>query len=284
MYDRTNQPIKSMGKLNPWGVDDKLIFKFSHEVLKNRRDTRPFYLTIATLSNHYPYSLPDKRFQFLPDKKILLDYGSHASDIYYRPFAHIIPMLCYLTFHTNVVGFHFINLILFWFCCLIIYQLIHTITGDRKCALLTSVLFCVHPINGLFVNYITASVFGIQVLAMALASILFLKNIDTAHPSRWRSILVGISLIIACLSHETAFALPIYLFLMAYLLRQKSFKDSLNKTLSYFIIVGIFFLFRIKFASLSSNISDKVALLDLNAFEYIATVTRLLTWYLSQLF
>ncbi|MCF6148067.1 MAG: sulfatase-like hydrolase/transferase [Candidatus Kuenenia sp.] len=61
-YDRTNAPIKDMEMFN-WGLKDRDLFEFAYSVMENRNDPRPFYMTIATLSMHHPFKLPEKEFE-----------------------------------------------------------------------------------------------------------------------------------------------------------------------------------------------------------------------------
>ncbi|GJQ48578.1 MAG: hypothetical protein HKUEN01_09640 [Candidatus Kuenenia stuttgartiensis] len=61
-YDRTNAPIKDMEMFN-WGLKDRDLFEFAYSAMENREDPRPFYMTIATLSMHHPFKLPEKEFE-----------------------------------------------------------------------------------------------------------------------------------------------------------------------------------------------------------------------------
>jgi len=61
-YDRKTSPVKNMEILG-WGVQDREILEFSYELISDRTDPRPFFMTIATLSMHDPYMLPEKEFE-----------------------------------------------------------------------------------------------------------------------------------------------------------------------------------------------------------------------------
>ena len=54
-----------------------------------------------------------------------------------------------------------------------IYLLIGKISGNDNLAFLTGLFYLIHPINGIVVNYISASVFALQVIFM-LGTILLL--------------------------------------------------------------------------------------------------------------
>lgn len=61
-YDRTNKPIKGKEMFN-WGLRDRDLFDLAYETITKREDSRPFYMTIATLSMHHPFKLPELEFE-----------------------------------------------------------------------------------------------------------------------------------------------------------------------------------------------------------------------------
>lgn len=61
-FDRTNKPIKNMEMFN-WGLKDRDLFDVAYKKMAERDDPRPFYMTIATLSMHHPFKLPEKEFE-----------------------------------------------------------------------------------------------------------------------------------------------------------------------------------------------------------------------------
>ena len=61
-YDRSKPPIEGMEMFN-WGLRDRDLFDFAYEEINKRDDSRPFYMTIATLSMHHPFKLPEKEFE-----------------------------------------------------------------------------------------------------------------------------------------------------------------------------------------------------------------------------
>lgn len=69
MIDRGSNEFKGKRRVNHWGIEDKIIFEVAHKYIQNYSDSRPFYMTIATLSNHYPFTVPEPEFEFLPKQK-----------------------------------------------------------------------------------------------------------------------------------------------------------------------------------------------------------------------
>ena len=61
MIDKTSEPIKDMKKVG-WGIPDRDLFNLAYATLKNRTETRPFFITIQTLSLHHPFKMPDLKY------------------------------------------------------------------------------------------------------------------------------------------------------------------------------------------------------------------------------
>ena len=117
-------------------------------------------------------------YQLVPDVNRNSNMERVSRDVYYRPVAHVLPLFCYLVFREAPFGYHFVNLVLFFLACLSIFILIKFLFGNKNLALLTSLLFAVHPVNGLFVNYITAGYLAVQIIALSWSAITFLLALE----------------------------------------------------------------------------------------------------------
>jgi arylsulfatase A-like enzyme len=60
-FDRSNAPIGAMLRFH-WGARDRDVLEFTYDMLKQRGEAHPFFLTIATLAVHHPFGLPESRF------------------------------------------------------------------------------------------------------------------------------------------------------------------------------------------------------------------------------
>jgi len=89
---------------------------------------------------------------------------AHGMQVYYRPLTHILYDICYPTFKNNFWKYHLLNLILFVLASSLIYLLIEKLTGNYNLAFLTGFFYLIHPINGIVVNYVSASVFALQLI------------------------------------------------------------------------------------------------------------------------
>ncbi len=67
LIDRASPELASLGRAG-WGVPDVELLAAALAYLEGRQDARPFFITIPTLSNHYPYSLPDRRYEIAPQE------------------------------------------------------------------------------------------------------------------------------------------------------------------------------------------------------------------------
>lgn len=222
-------------------------------------------------------------YQFIPEKHQYLNIEDGAGAAYYRPFAHVAIMICYLIFENNVLGYHFINCILFLLCVMAIYSLIHRLFKDRECAWLVSLLYVAHPLNGLFVNYITASGFAIQMIAMAGSMTLFLKVFEQQRNAL--ALLTSVLLYaLGLLCHETTLALPFYMFVTVWLLGKRSLKRAIFLLSPYTILTLGYLFFRFQYASLRSNVIDKLLHSDITAISFVASNIKLFFWYVSKFF
>ena len=126
------------------------------------------FLAKPTVNNIKPLSIP-----WLQDQ-ILGNSDPNAGLVRaYRPFHNIEQTICYSLFGSHYWQHHLFNLFLFTISALLIYIFIGRISNNCNLGLFTSVLYIVHPINGVVVNYITASIFAFQVIFI-LGAIMFL--------------------------------------------------------------------------------------------------------------
>lgn len=222
-------------------------------------------------------------FQFIPDFRKNFAIENAKSDVYYRPLQHSLIMVFYLFFRDSPVGYHCLNLFLFFFCAWLLYFLLNLILKDENAALLTAVLFCVHPINGIIVNYITAFVFALQVAAMLLSFTFFWL----AQGKKMKLVYYSLSLLFyaaSFLCHETALILPVYVMAGLFLIKRYDFKRILKLSVPYFIVLAGYLVFRWHTASLKTSIVDKATTGDFALVNYLATFFKLIFWYLQKFF
>ncbi len=219
-------------------------------------------------------------YQFIPDQKIFLGIENKTNSTYYRPFAHIIPMIEWLLFGKDVFGYHLMNLLLFYICVSTIFYLIKDLFHNNiPLAMLTSILYAIHPLNGLFINYITANVYAVQMTALCIAFILFWKATQQKHPF-YLVVYSFFLYIIGLLCHESSFAFPLYLTATLLILKEGLRKRDIFLLSPYFAISIIYFLFRLKFASLNHNLFDKIKYSNISLIQLTVSNIKLFFCYI----
>lgn len=235
-------------------------------------------LILNNFKAHYPkYFL----FEFFPG---LNPYQSHQSFNYYRPLANVFPMLLFAVFKLNVFGHHFVNVVIFYFSSLCIFKLIRTFFNNETLALLTSVLFIIHPFNGFIVCYISAGVFGIQIISMILSILLFQRSLKNREPPYKDIICSALAFILALLCHDNALMLPVLIAATQFILYRSTFKKSLLFLIPHFIIASAFFVIKMSYSYSMPNLMGSEVWSPINLVTHLASVTRLMAWYLEQLF
>jgi len=221
-------------------------------------------------------------FQFVPDLHKYLNIEDAPQAVYYRPFAHVLPMVSYLLFKDQVFYHHLINLMLFIFCCFLVYRMVEALLNDTQLAFLTALLYAVHPINGLMVNYVTANVFAFQLLLMMSGVISFL--VACQGQKRLRLHFASIfCYLLAVLCHETALVFPLYLISVLIFLKGYKLTESIVKCRFHLLAGVAILLFRFQAASLKVSLLDKITGSEIHLVEYVASFTKVSFWYLSRL-
>ncbi|HAH07275.1 MAG TPA: hypothetical protein DCM05_12255 [Elusimicrobia bacterium] len=96
--------------------------------------------------------------------------GGGEINNYYRPFPVTLLLLQYQLWGPSPVGYHAVSVLLHLLATALLFLWTERVSGSRKTAFLTSVLFCLHPVQNETVNYvdhfegILALVFGLCAL------------------------------------------------------------------------------------------------------------------------
>ncbi|MBF0503898.1 MAG: tetratricopeptide repeat protein [Candidatus Omnitrophica bacterium] len=203
----------------------------------------------------------------------------NVSDNYYRPVAHIIFLISYLSFGNNPFGYHIVNLILFSLMCFMVYIFIDLFFKNTALGLTTSLLFAVHPINVFYVDYITSTLHAVRFICMFLILICFLKALEGSC----KYILYAASFIcfvVALMCHETSIVLPFYVFFAGFYFKQMDFKRALLKSWPYWFILLVYLIFRFQCTDLHSTLP----VAHMHPVTYLSTFSKIIYLYISKLF
>ncbi|MDZ4241963.1 MAG: tetratricopeptide repeat protein [Candidatus Omnitrophota bacterium] len=220
-------------------------------------------------------------YLFVPDAEKVLNIQDSPASAVYRPLARLIPAACFLMFRENPVGYHLVNLALFYLCGMGIYGLVRCMTGRAALAFLTAALYAVHPIHGMIVNYITASIFAVQILALTGSLWTCWKAAESARRGLRLASLFLFLMSLFC--HETSLVFPLYVFGLLWMVMGKGFREALARSLPYAVIAGVYLAFRMTQASLKSGVLDNLPLFGVDAFGYLASFSKLVFWYAGRL-
>ncbi len=211
---------------------------------------------------------------------ILDQEGRHA---YYRPMTHMMYDLCYTIFKDNLWQYHLLNIILLVFAATLIYVLIGKICGQYEVALLTSLFYLIHPINGIVVNYIPASVFALETIFILVTILLLWASLERKN----NRALYALSLLCSFLSlfwHESGIMTPFYVFATVLVFRNEPFKKKAAYLFPYFLIAFSFLIFRFFYLNINENILKKLLYYHMAWWEYPANLFQVFRWYIIQLF
>jgi tetratricopeptide (TPR) repeat protein len=206
---------------------------------------------------------------------------SAKSQVYFRPVTHILNLITYTYFKENPIGYHCVNLLLYYAAALVFYFLIKKVFHNSWMAFGAAALFIVHPINGVCVNYKNATGDALLVLAINIA---LLRGLRAAQKNSVQNQVLGlIWLLVALGCHEIAFAFPLYLAALLYSTHQYSWKKIWVACQPSVILLFIYFIFRTQFASLQSMVFTGASGLQITFWNQIANFAQIINWYLAKL-
>jgi len=198
----------------------------------------------------------------------------------YRPVAFSLLKLELAAFGEDPAGYHIVNIILFGAICYLFYWILMKLTKNFTLSLLTVCLFASHPINNFLVNYKTAGCLSVYILLMQIAFLLFIFYLERKQKMFYGGSLLAYFLCL--LSHEIAFILPVYLFLLAFLLKKNTIKESILLCLPFVGIFGLFLFIRMQV--ISASLITSVLRLEITLEQYVASLLNLIYWYNSKIF
>ena len=254
----------------------------------------PFVLLVGVCILAYSNSLQNK---FMLDDDVVLfgEKGIENKSLwglftdyqwdFYRPVGHVFLWICYQLFGANVVGYHSANLFLFVVMVGLVWVMVNVLTGDKPLALLTSLLYAVHPINNMIVNYVTASVLGTFVICLEISFILFVVSCKDSERRSGAGLYYGSLLffVLGLLSHEMSFIFPLFIVGVLYFIKGEGWKNILRLSWPYFAMAFVYLIFRLNYFSLHKTMEGTAEILP-QLGVYLASLQALVVWYLGKLF
>lgn len=179
-------------------------------------------------------------------QKDLWDFAYEADKPnYYRPLQTLSFMLDYRLWRLNSFGYHLTSVFIHFLNALLFFLFIYLIWENFFISVISSILFCIHPINTSAVAYISgradllASFF---ILSTFLSTILFFKYQINKTLYFCLSIFLSIS---ALLSKENALIIPPGILFLSFFVEGKN-KDKIKLFLASILTVVLYLYFRVK--------------------------------------
>ncbi len=169
----------------------------------------------------------------------LKNISSHFFVTHYQPLTLFSYMLEYKVFKLNPVGYHLDNLLLHLFNCVLVYWLIYLLSkGSIPVALLTTLLFGIHPLQVESVAWVAERknlIYAFFYLGALISYLYYLKLKQNKH-----LLLCFILFLFSLLSKSMAITLPLVLILFDYWQTNKLKLSSLIQKLPFFILSAVF--------------------------------------------
>ncbi|MCK5281791.1 MAG: tetratricopeptide repeat protein [Nanoarchaeota archaeon] len=170
----------------------------------------------------------------------------------YRPVRSIFYYFAYRIFGLNPILYHFFSIILHASISIIVFFIIKKLF-DSKLALLSAMLFAVHPIHIGRVTNATGSFDIIGLVLYLLSFYLYVLSRDKKDKKLFYTSLI--LFIIGIFTSEEIFTLPILILFYEFIFNKKGIKKYFNSAY-YFISLALFLFFRFFILKIVSRVSD----------------------------
>ena len=246
---------------NPFFIDD------SDHYLNARKQNPKFFLYdfVPNLTSHSGFENFENRWP------------------YYRPLAHFLLGVESSYFNSDPFPYQVISLSFFILACYTIFLLLFNLTSNRFLSTAASLLYLLHPFNGLCVNYKTAVVFSLQIIFLNLIFVYVYKLFEKKNLFQWSQLLLYLVLyFFALLLHELAFIFP--LILMMYCVFVKSINiQRIFVCLSFIFLAFFYFIMRAHFLGSSGGILGAMFGYKIAWWESCAAYARIIRWAFTKL-
>ncbi len=214
----------------------------------------------------------------------LSDFFTKTEGHHFSPFDVLINVTLFKIFPKPL--YHYgLNLLLFYGNLLLLFFLVRNLTKNDAAGAMTAVLFAVHPANAEILSHIS-TINSVLLSAAALQGSLIAFYHYHSHRQEnpaWLFLSL-ILFIVALLCIETSLLFPLTLGFLSLMIGREERMKLLRMTIPFwFIALGYLGLWSIM-AGPGGHWSDKIQHLHLSFFNYTATLSYLLKWYVGNLF
>ena len=228
-----------------------------------------------------PNFLDRVKFAFFLDGKD--GSGIEPKLSWFRPIPFLISWELYRLVDRQPAMINFVNILLLSIVGFILFKLLLFLFDRPAVALVAAVLFCLHPVNGIWINYAPGGVHGFIMLGLMLASIysffLYIKE-------RRRIGMYFISLALfgaALLCHEITVVLPIIIALTIHCVILKDRKRAYFLLIAFIGMSMVYFLERSLILNRGDLLAQRFIDFGINPIVYAVTLVKVFAIYLGKL-
>jgi hypothetical protein len=245
-----------------------------------------FLLCLITYSNTFGH-------HFMMDDIILmtevkrLPFSSiftHHLNGFYRPLG-VVLLKASLISGKTAWPYHALNLGLFVIMAILFLAVLNTLVDvaalgeqHRPLVFLAVILYCVHPINAMIVNYKTAGMLTMVFISMLGSMLAFLKFLQSDKKSFYY--LSVFFYVCALLSHEIGSTLPLYLLAVVYFTGAHRRKDEVDLFWPYAVCFVIYLYLLMAMANRFQWLGE---IWQVSLPVCAAVISKLLQWYFAKL-
>ncbi|MBU1045044.1 MAG: glycosyltransferase family 39 protein [Candidatus Omnitrophica bacterium] len=189
---------------------------------------------------------------------------------YYRPIVVLSYAFDYFLWRLNPLGYHLTNILLHSLLALLIFIGAQLLFGQIKLAALTGILFAIHPINSVTVNYIADRANTLVAICMILALFCFCYGYKKERLHWYIGGFFGVFGAFFC--RESAVIFPLYLLSVLLFIRNKEKDNQMFALFGLSSLMSIIYLIirRTKFASIRPDgLNTYFSIEHINAFIFI---------------
>ena len=219
-------------------------------------------------------------FSFLDQKNIpalyphFRDFFIKSSDQHYDPFYNLINVSLFRFFH-EPYPLYLINLGLFYSNCVLLFFLVLQISGNFTVAILTSILFCIHPMSGEILQHITLNNILLAASLMCIGLMALYRHLTQKNNINFYAASIFL-LFLALMCHEISMLFVFYAASMAFILAKRSFKDTFKLCVPFLLLEFLFFIFWLNLASPKAFLSRNIQVFHMSFWGFPANYFRLI--------
>lgn len=239
----------------------------------------------ASILNH-SFMIDDSFFQ--NDQETFKLYPHFLDFFTQNPSTHYIPF----NFLVNVSLFHLIkhpfplyllNIVLFYVNCLLLFIFVRLISKNTAAALLTSFIFCVHPMSAEIVEHITFNIILIQLALLEIGLITLYKYFQSKEQHIFYYIASLAAFSCALLCQENSLLFPLYAAALLFFMTDASPAKIIRTVIPYILLDLLLVTLWLVNAGHTANLIQSIQTFQLTLWGWSTNFFGLIAWYLKNL-